>query len=78
MVFHVIAYHGTENVHVPSVQKFLRRNDNDLPGGIDAAFRMENLSAINALRHFGHSCEGVVPTGGYTTLSNLLTLVNTT
>ena len=40
-------------------------------------FSIENLSAINVLRRFGHSCEGVVPTGGYATLDNSLTLVNT-
>ena len=35
----VIADRGTENVHVASVQKFLRRNDNELSRGIDAAFQ---------------------------------------
>ena len=35
----VIADRGTENVHVASVQKFLRRNDNELSRGMDAAFQ---------------------------------------
>ena len=73
----VIAVRGTEYVHVALVQRFLCRSDNELSGVLAQHFSMENLSAFNVLRRFDHSCEGVVPTGGYATSDNLLTLVNT-